>query len=174
MSEMEKNKKVAEATEALGIDENLSEDEEFDLISGFLKAADSLAEMTKNIVIRRQGKTLLKFRIRPISELDMKSAKKKATTYMPNPNNKKLPAIVKDRDEVVYNSYIIYLATVPEDRAQLWDSRDLRAKLGVDEGYELVDKVLLPGEKDAIIEQIDELCGYGDSVTNDIDTAKNS
>lgn len=171
---MDTKKKFEEAAENLGINEEMSEQEEFDLVTGFLKAAEDLSNRTKVIVIQRNGKKFFKFRIRAISEHEMNAARKKATSYMANPKNKKLPPIEKDHNYVDFKSYLIYLATVDEDKAKLWDNPELKNKFDVMEGYNLVDKVLLPGEKDDIIEVIDELIGYSDDeYSNDIDIAKN-
>ena len=68
--------------------------------------------------------------------------------------------VESDRDPVVYESYLIYLATVEEDKKKYWDNQKLKDKFDVMQGYELVDKVLLPGEKDAVIDQINILSGY--------------
>lgn len=171
---MTTNKKVEEAAENLGINEEMTQEEEFDLVTGFLKAAETLSEETKTYKVRRGKKVLFSFRLHALSEPEMKQALKKSTTYMPNPKGKRLPPIEKERDQVKYNSYIIYLATVDEDRAKIWDNPELKQKLGVMESYELIDKVLRPGDKDEVINLIDELCGYGEDDLSDIDIAKNS
>lgn len=154
-----KEKKYEEAVESLGLNEDMSAEEEFDIMANFLKAAEMVEKETKTIEIRRKGELLLRFKIRAVTGPDMRRAQKAATTYIPNPKMKKLK-IESDRDQVVYESYIIYIATVEEDRKKLWDNTALKQKFNVMQGHELIDKVLLPGEKDAVIDQINTLSGY--------------
>lgn len=171
--------KQQEAREALAMEDNMSVAEEIDYITGFLKAAEMLEETTKTIRIERKGQLLFTFKIHALSEEDMMRAKKMATTYMPNPANRKLPKVEKDFNKPLANSCLIYLATTEEDKNRLWDNPQLKDKLDVvGMGYEMIDKVLTPGEKSAVIEQIDELCGYTDAddeneEPTDIDLAKN-
>lgn len=180
-----REQKVAEAQEAIGYEaETMSTEKEFDLISGFLKAAEMIKGDTTPVEIRRNGELLIKFEIHALTAKDLKTAKKKATTMMPNPNNpKKLPPIEKSSDRVVYESYLIYLATTDKDRAKLWENPELKAKFGVMEGHELIDLVLYAGEKDKIIESIGIISGFdGDTFVDadtkeeneNIETAKNS
>ena len=170
-----KEKKYEEAVEALGVNENMSTEEEFDLLSGFLKAAENITENTKKIEVRDNGKLLFTFRIHAVTAEDIKAAKKKATSFMPNPVNKKLPPIEKDVDKVTYQSFLIYLATVEADKEKIWENPELKSKFGVMEGYELIDKVFPSGKKQQILTIIDILSGYDDEEpADDIDTAKNS
>lgn len=170
-----KEKNYEEAVEALGVNENMSTEEEFDLISGFMKASELITENTKKVEIRDNGELLFAFRIHAVTAEDIKVAKKKATTFMPNPVNKKLPPIEKDVDKVTYQSFLIYLATVEEDKTKIWENPALMSKFGVMEGYELIDKVIPSGKKQQILTAIDILSGYDDEEpADDIDTAKNS
>lgn len=154
-----KEKKYEEAVEALGLDEDMSAEEEFDIMEGFLKAAEMVETATKKIEIKRNGKLLLRFRVRAVTGPDMRRAQKAATSYIPNPKMKKLK-VESDRDPVIYESYLIYIATVEEDKKKYWDNQKLKEKFDVMQGYELIDKVLLPGEKDAVLDQINILSGY--------------
>lgn len=170
--------KLQEAQEAIGVDtEAMSTEKEFDLVSGFLKAAEMITEQTQKIDITYDGKLLFSFHVHAVTAQDIKRARKKATTYMPNPVNKKMPAIEKDVDKATYQSYLIYLATVDADRMKIWDNPDFKTKFNVMEGYELIDKVLPSGRKQQILDAIDTLSGYGADddyeEMDDIDTAKN-
>lgn len=175
---MADTKKVQEAQELLNVDELTTKEEEFDLIEGFLKAVENVEQTIKTIRIERDGKLFFAFHIHPISAEDMRTAQKVATSYIPDPRSKKLPKIEKDRDRVAYESYLIYLATTDEDKAKLWDNADLKKKFNVLENYRLIDKALLPGEKDSIIDVINSISGYdGNSIDgelDDIEIAKNS
>ena len=69
-----------------------------------------------------------------------------------------------------FRSWLIYTATVDEDRAKLWDNKQAQQAFNVLQGVDLIDSVLLSGEKDRIIDRINEISGYGDETD---DTAKN-
>ena len=58
-----------------------------------------------------------------------------------------------------------------EDRAKIWDNKNAWKALNVLNGIDLIDRTLLAGEKDAVLELIDKISGY--SVTAE-ETAKNS
>lgn len=174
-----KEQKLNEAQEAIGVaSEQMTTEKEYDLLSGFLKAAEVIKDETQKIDITYGGKLLFSFRIHAVTSAEIKAARKKATSFMPNPVNKKLPPIEKDVDKYTYQSYLIYLATVDSDRAQLWDNPEFKTKFGVMEGYELIDKVLPSGKKQMILDAIDTLSGYGseydEEEQDDIETAKNS
>lgn len=177
---MSTKEKVENAREAVVMDAVTSKEEEFDYIAGFFRAAELITENTTPIVIQRDGVKLFEFSVHALTGNDARAAKKKASTRIPNPNNKKLPPIVKEINEVIYQSYLIYLATTAEDRKKYWDNPVFRDKFGVMEGYELIEKVLLPGEKAQVLDEIDTLSGYGFSESDteededsDIETAKN-
>ena len=175
-----------EARETLAMESDMTEQEELDYVAGFLKAAEMLKEETKTIRIERKGQLLFSFKIHALSEQDMTRAQKMATTYTKN-KNKKLPDVKKDFDKALGTSCLIYLATVDEDRQRLWDNVQLKnalmsagilSKDFVGMGYDLIDKVLSPGEKNRVIEEIDKLCGYSEDEDeyerlSDIDLAKN-
>lgn len=173
-----KEEKVTKAQELLNVDELTTKEEELDLVEGFLKAAEDIEETLTPIRIERNGKLFFMFHIHPISATDMRTAQKRATTYIPDPRSRKLPKIEKEKNRVTYESYLIYLATCKADREKLWDNAELRKKLDVMEGFELIDKALLPGEKDSIIDVINEISGYdGNSIDGELDDeelAKNS
>ena len=112
---------------------------------------------------------LLKFRIRPLSEDEYSKCKNRYTKYVRNKQiGIKLP---EDTDSVMYRNALIYQATVDEDRAKLWDNNEAWRKLDVINGVELIGKVLKAGEKDAVLEKIDEISGYSSVLE---ETAKNS
>jgi hypothetical protein len=143
---------------------------EDDLLRGLLEAANQKTENTKQVVIRRNGRDLFSFRVRGLSEAEYNACNDKATTYERNKRlGVKMPV---DTDAARYRSYLIYEATVPEDRAKLWDNQQAWNQLNVLNGPDLIEKVLTPGEKSKVVELIDELSGYGDDATLE-ETAKN-
>lgn len=136
---------------------------EDDLIAGLLEAADFAALETKNIEIARAGKVLFTFKIRPLSADEINTCRNRATKYVRNKQlGIKMP---EDTDSVKYRAMIIYTATVDEDKKKLWDNHKVweglekKGKVVVT-GYEVVDHCLKAGEKDKVIEAIDELSGF--------------
>ena len=80
-------------------------------------------------------------------------------------------------DAAKYRSSVIYNSTVEEDKEKLWDNKKiwegLRAQgKTIVNALDVIEAVLLPGEKDKIMEMIDELNGY-DNEDLKIQTAKN-
>jgi hypothetical protein len=150
-----------------------SPEAETDVVSMFLSAAGYRTDesLFRPITLKRAGKQVLPtFRVRPISEKEAFQAHKSATTYMANPTNPRLPKIEKATDGSLNDSYIIYTATVAEDRPKTWDNPKvisaLQAKYPeIATGVQVIDAVLTIGEKEAIVEQIQAL-SYPD------DTAK--
>lgn len=144
---------------------------EDDILKGLLAAANFKAEEDNihTIEIARNGVVLFKFRIRPLSEEEYQACKEKYTKYV---RNKQLGIKFPEHtDTVRYRSALIYQATVDEDRAKIWDNKNAWKALNVLNGVDLIDKTLLAGEKDAVLELIDKISGY--SVTAE-ETAKNS
>ena len=144
---------------------------EDDILKGLLAAANFKAEEDNihTIEIARNGVVLFKFRIRPLSEEEYQACKEKYTKYV---RNKQLGIKFPEHtDTVRYRSALIYQATVDEDRAKIWDNKSAWKALNVLNGVDLIDKALLAGEKDAVLELIDKISGY--SVTAE-ETAKNS
>ena len=63
-------------------------------------------------------------------------------------------------NSVRYRSQLIYEATIPEDRAKLWDNKQMWEALNVASGIDAIDKILKSGEKDKILEQLDAISGF--------------
>lgn len=141
---------------------------ENDILKGVLESAGfaDTEEEYRTIEIARQGKVLFTFRIRPLTEDEYEKCKKKNTKYVRNKQlGIKMP---EDTNNVKYRSDIIYTATVDEDRKLLWDNRQIWKALtdkGVDilTATDVIDTVLKPGEKAAVVEQIDLISGFEDN-----------
>ena len=85
--------------------------------------------------------------------------------------NKRIGVKVPETTNAVrFRSQLIYEATVPEDRKDIWDNKAAWEKLNVASGVDAIDKILKSGEKDKIVEQIDAISGYGDELE---ETTKN-
>jgi hypothetical protein len=139
---------------------------EGDILKGLLAAADFREdeESLVPIEIARGGTVLFTFRIRPLSEEEYNRCKEKNTKYV---RNKQLGIkFPEDTNATRYRSQLIYEATVEEDRAKVWDNKEAwRApKINVTNGIDMIDKVLRAGEKDAVLNKIDDISGYSSTL----------
>lgn len=133
---------------------------ENDILKGLLAAAnyETEEENIQPIDIARNGKVLFSFRIRPLGEDEYQKCKEKHTKYV---RNKQLGIrFPENTDSVKYRSALIYQATIEEDRDKTWNNKEAWKALNVLTGIDLIDKVLLAGEKDAVLEKLDEISGY--------------
>lgn len=132
---------------------------EDDLLRGLLMAAKERETETVTIEIVRKGKVYFHFRIRGLTEQEYNKCREQATKYT---INKRLGGlkVPQETNAAEFRSLLIYQATVEEDRRKLWDNKQAWERLGVLSGPELIDKVLLAGEKEAVVNKIDQLSGY--------------
>lgn len=157
------------ATEKTKIEEiELTEEEnkgqlrtyEKDILKGLLAAANYETE-EKNIhpvEITRNGVVLFTFHIRPLGEEEYQKCKDKNTKYV---RNKQLGIkFPENTDSVRYRSALIYQATIKEDREKIWDNKEAWKALNVLTGIDLIEKTLMAGEKDAVLEKVDMISGY--------------
>lgn len=142
---------------------------EEEMIAGLLAAADfeTDEDIMKNIRIERSGKLFFQFKVHPLGEKELMRIRKLSTVYYKNPAGKNLPKIEGDTQIDELRSRKIYAATIEEDRKKLWDNPKVKAGLkakGFDivENWEIVDAVLMGGEKYAVSEVIDDISGYND------------
>ncbi len=137
---------------------------EYDLVKSLLEAADyrDSAESITPVDIHRSGKFLFTVRIHPLGDDEVKQARKKATKYCKNPKGAKYPPIEKDFDSSLFNSWLIYLATVPEDQEKIWGNPEVKSKRGLLQDVETVDVLLTSGEKAALSEKISEISGFNE------------
>ena len=134
---------------------------EDDLLAGLLAAANYKADEdeTVEIVINRNKKYLFSFRIHPLSEDDFNRCRKRCTKYVKSKTQGGI-RVPEDVDTVKYRCMLIYEATVPEDRAKIWDNKKLWKAKDLATGVEAVDILLKAGEKNAICEKLDAISGY--------------
>lgn len=145
-------------TEEMQADARKHED---DLLNGLLAAANYKddADESVEIVISRQGKDLFSFHIHPLSEEDFSRCRKRCTKYVKSRTNAGV-RIPEEVDTVKYRCMLIYEATIPEDRAKVWDNKQLWKAKDLATGIEAVDILLKAGEKNAVCEKIDNISGY--------------
>lgn len=164
--------KTGESTEPEIRDEEFTEEEtgnqirlfEGDILKGMLAAAQFQKEETQEIIVARGGVDYFAFHIRPLTEEEYEKCRSKHTKYVRNKQlGIKMP---EDTNSVKYRSELIYCATTEADRKKTWDNRQLwsalEQKTGKDilTGTDVIDLVLMPGEKAAIVDKIDLLSGY--------------
>lgn len=157
------NLKEKETVTGLEMAEDRNE-AEYNLVKALLEASsyktdeNSITEVT----IARNGKFLFKVNIHPVSDSDVKQAKKQAGIYRDNPNNKKLGKVRVDTDDAKFNSWLIYLATTEADQSQIWGNRAVMDKFNLMQPWESIDYLLNTGEKAKLLEKVLEISGLGD------------
>jgi len=122
----------------------------------------------RQIQIKRGGVLKFVFRIRPVSEEETIACHEHATKFAPRKRGQ--PKREIETNTAKFRSWLIYTATVDEDRAKLWDNKKAQEALDVLQGVDMIDAVLLSGEKDRVIDVINEISGYDDGME---ETAKN-
>lgn len=148
---------------------------EYDLLAALLKAADFAndEDEIQPVEIKRDGVVLFEFRIRPVTDSEIKRCRKLATTYMKNPNGKKLPPIEKDYDNLKFQWAMIYTATIEEDRKRIWANKSFMEKKDILEPWESVGILLKPGERADIFSLVAEISGIGEDGEDDEEKDKN-
>lgn len=138
---------------------------EYNLVEALLEAAAYREDkdLVTTVEIKRNGKFLFEVNIRPLGDVEVKAARKKATKYMPNPQNKKLPPIEKEFNTGLFNCLIIYAATTDEDKVKIWGNKAIMDKYGLVEAHESVDVLLTVGEKTALADKVVEISGMDDT-----------
>ena len=123
-------------------------------------------ESARKIQIKRGGVLLLEFRIRPVSEDESQDCWKRATKYAPYKPGQPRKAI--ETNTSLFRSHLIYTATVDEDRAKVWDNRQAQTAMQIFQGVDMIDRVLLAGEKSRVIDIIDEISGFDDDLNEQV------
>ena len=137
---------------------------ESELLRGLIEAGTEKDSeiFYERIQIRRGGKLKFEFRIRPISEEESLACHDHATKFAPRKRGQ--PKREIETNMAKFRSWLIYMSTVDEDRAKLWDNKQAQQTFNVLQGVDLIDCVLLSGEKDRIIDRINEISGYSEEM----------
>jgi len=125
-----------------------------------LSNEDFHEEITKTIEINL-GKTIFRFRVRPLTEKEWDECRERSTKYAKNRRlgGMRMP---EKTDTSAYHTNLIYTATVKEDREKLWDNKKFWVK-GIITGRDLVDRLIpFAGKKQQIVDIIEKLSGYDD------------
>lgn len=150
---------------------------EFDLVKSLLEAAEfrSAADSIITVDIRRKGKYYFSVRLHPLGDDEVRQARKQATTYGKDPRGAKYPPIERDFNPNLFNSWMIYLATVPADQEKVWGNKALKEKYGFVQNVESIDTLLRFGEKAMLLDWVSEISGLNDDEPFDAeDYAKKS
>lgn len=141
-------------------------EKEYDLLEALLKAADfrNDEEMITTAEIRRNGKLLFEVDIHPIGDDEARALRRKATTYMPNPVNPKLPRVEKFFDQGKFNAMIIYEATTDKHKKEIWGRPELMSKFNLVEPWESVNILLTVGEKNNLSDEVLKISGWEDDI----------
>ena len=131
---------------------------EDDYLEGLLAAADNAANDTKKIEIIRNERKYFSFSIHSLTDEMLKDIRKKYTKY--TKNRRQGIRVADELDMPKYRASVIYNSTTEEDKAKLWDNPDVKKGLEakgicIINALDVIDAVLLPGEKDRIMEIID-------------------
>lgn len=110
-----------------------------------------------------------------MSDEMLKDIRKKYTKY--TKNRRQGIRVADELDLPKYRASLIYNSTTEEDQAKLWDNpavkKGLEAKgICIINALDVIDAVLLPGEKDRIMDIIDDVNGFNNEELK-AETAKN-
>ena len=156
-----------------GLDQATNRKEaEYDLVKSLLEAAEfkTADENITEVEIKRGGKFYLAVRVHAISDEDIRFARKKATVFMPNPENKKLPPVEKDFISTKFKSWVVYLATTEEDQEKIWGNASVLKKFELQERWESVGTLLTAGEKTKLFNLVLKISGLDDEEYGDEET----
>lgn len=170
MNDFEKDVEMTKEEER----EELLANEE-DYLAGLLAAADNAENEKVCIDIIRKGKKYFSFSIHPLNEEMLDDIRKKYTKY--TKNRRQGIRVADGMDQPKYRASLIYNSTIEADRTKLWDNKavwkglEAQGKVIIN-ALDVINAVLLPGEKDKIMEIIDEINGYNNEEVK-TETAKN-
>lgn len=145
--------------------QNILENED-DYIAGLLAAAKDIEDDVLPIEIRRKGKLFFTFHIHSLDGQELTDIRKKYTKYTKNRRNG--VRVAEDIDNVKFRASLIYNSTTDEDKKKLWDNQriwnglEAQGKVIIN-ALDVIQSVLLPGEIDWIMDQIDDFNGFNNN-----------
>lgn len=174
---MATNTKETEKKDVTGLEQATNrKDAEYDLVTSLLQAAEFKTNddnITEAEIVRNK-KYLFSVHIHPISDEDSRFARKKATVYMPNPENKKLPPIEKEFNNAKFKSWLIYLATTEEDQKKIWGNAQVMQKYSLQEPWESIGVLLTGGEKNRLFNLVTKVSGFDEEEFGDEESFQQS
>lgn len=141
-------------------------EKEYDIVEALLKAANfrNDEDMVTTAEIRRNGEFLFEVNIHPIGDDEARALRRKATTYMTNPVNPKLPRVEKFFDQGKFNAMIIYEATTEKDKKRVWGRPEIMERFNLVEPWEAVNILLTVGEKNNLSDEVLKISGWEDDI----------
>ena len=148
---------------------------EDDYLEGMLAAAEDVAEDTQKIDIIRKGHKYFSFRIHSLPDEMLRDMRKKYTKYAKN--RRQGIRVAEELDTPKYRASLIYNSTVGTDGNKIWDNPVVKKGLEqkgicIINALDVIEAVLLSGEKDRIMDIIDEFNGFNNEELK-AETAKN-
>lgn len=136
--------------------EVVNKQEEYDLVASLLEAAEfkNNESLIKEVHIKRNGIFYFMLHISPVSDKEVSLARKKATTR----KKKGEPEFSSS----TFNSWLIYLSTIEEDRAKIWGNPAVKSKYGLGLPVEAIDVLLTAGEKIDLADLVYGISGMQD------------
>lgn len=167
---MAAKKQVEEEIMVTGLETATSQkdktEKEYDIVEALLKAANFREDedMITTAEIRRNGILLFEVDIHPIGDEEARRLRRKATDYMVNPVNAKLPKVEKFFDQGKFNAMIIYEATTDKDKKRIWGRPEIMEKYNLVEPWESVNILLTVGEKNNLSDEVLKISGWEDDI----------
>ena len=130
---------------------------ESNILAGVLGAAKEIEDTEVPVVITRNGEEAFRFHVAPQSAEVFEKAGEFGTAYRTDKRGRKF---VESTSVTKANAYLILRATTKKDRDMIWENKEVREALGEFTAVDVIQRVLLAGEMQAIVELIEELSGY--------------
>lgn len=150
--------------------------DEHTLVAALLEAAEykTNADETTEIKVKKNGKLLFSFHIRPLSQMEIQAAAKKATKQLPNPAGPKYPTISGERDTTSYHNYLIYAATIDSEKKKIWGNEQIKQRYAIVDDADTVDVLLKAGTKSKVVDAVLQISGFdGEDVVDEKEYIKN-
>lgn len=130
------------------------------LLQGLMRAGTQVvnADNAATIEIARNGELLFAFKVRPMTDPEFQQCNEKATKYKME-GGIRVPV---DYNRGRFHALAIHKATLPPDGSsvKVWDHKEMWEQFGVLSGVDLIDKVLLAGEKSRAYDILEKISGY--------------
>lgn len=147
-----------EKIEVADMSEETLENYEGNIVNALLESSNYLKDNGeyRKISIPRKGKIMFSFTVRPLNDDEWSKCRRQ--------NLKNRGKRNEELNNPRYASQAIYMATLEDDRAKIWDNKAVWDKLNCASGVDVVNSVLKIGEKVQILDIIQDLSGYGDEL----------
>lgn len=142
-------------------------------LAKLIRAGEAKKTEIRRVNIRRDGEVILSFRIRVVEAPEVRRLTRECTRFFEPDEDPTDSGGGRMLDEPLYRLKMIDLATVEEDRRDLWAAPDAQQHYDVFEPHEVIEKVLKIGEVNGIFQEIAFLSGFNQSYAEQIDKAKN-